>query len=396
MNIFGKLISTVFTLQLAMLSGCGQIDKWTNDPPKITSFTVPTEVQYGETVQFKVRAFDPEDDTLTYSWDVSAGTLIGDTEPEVRWTAPERPIEEMTPPTAVKVAVYVQDGGEEHVSKSTSIIVSSKAYKVAQALSGVYKLVRTQVNGEPIEEVGTMRLTTTTFTREFQNTNQFLSGSYKLVAPYDERKGTIHWFSDGNPVPTVSTYTWDGQLLVLFLPDVSTQYVYSRTGSDSGGLKPDDVTIDDGGEDVEPVPVEPVNKPVEVVDEDVEPEPVDDDEEEVEPEPINADGKPIEITDATFKALVLEAKLPVVLEFGADWCPFCRQMRPIVEAVALEHRDTFIIGQLDIDENRQTTGKYKVRGIPAYIVFRDGEEIARTAGAMPKAVFVKKILDALK
>ena len=395
----------MFILQLAMLSGCGQIDKWTNDPPKIASFTVPTEVQYGKTVQFKVRAFDPEDDTLTYLWDVSAGTLIGDTDPEVQWTAPKLPIEEMTPPTAVKVAVYVRDGGEEDVSKSTSIIVFSKTYKVAQALSGVYKLVRTQVNGEPIEEVGTMRLTTTTFTREFQNTNQFLSGSYKLVAPYDERKGTIHWFSDGNPVPTVSTYTWDGQFLVLFLPDVSAQYVYTRTGSDSGGGKPDDVTpepVADPVEDDKKVDPEPVvdDDPVED-DREVDPEPVADDDpveddEEGEPEPVNPAGKPIEVTDATFKALVLDAKLPVVLEFGADWCPFCRQMRPIVEAVALEHRDTFIIGQLDIDENPHTTGKYKVQAIPAYIVFRDGAVVARTAGAMPKAVFVKKILDALK
>ena len=124
--------------------------------------------------------------------------------------------------------MYVRDGGEENVSKSTSIIVSSKAYKVTQALSGAYKLVRTQVHGDPIEEVGTMRLTTTTFTREFQNTDRFLSGAYKLIAPYDEKKGTIHWFSDGNPVPDVSTYTWDGQLLVLFWSATSTSHVYQR------------------------------------------------------------------------------------------------------------------------------------------------------------------------
>ena len=44
-------------------------------------------------------------------------------------------------------------------------------------------------------------------------------------------------------------------------------------------------------------------------------------------------------------------------------------MKPIVDAVALEHRKTFIIGRLDIDENRQTTGEYKVNGIPTYLVF---------------------------
>ena len=150
-------------------------------------------------------------------------------------------------------------------------------------------------------------------------------------------------------------------------------------------------------EEVEPEPIDVDPEPVE---EEVEPEPVDVDpepiEEEIEPEPINTDGKPVVITDATFKTEVLEAKLPVVLEFEADWCPFCRQMKPVVASVALEHRDTFIIGKLDIDENRQTTEKYQVKGIPTYIVFRDGKVVGRFAGAMPKQVFENKILDALK
>ena len=93
---------------------------------------------------------------------------------------------------------------------------------------------------------------------------------------------------------------------------------------------------------------------------------------------------------------MLDAELSVVLEFEADWCPFCRQMSPIVESVALEHRDTFIIGKLDIDENRQTPEAYKVKGIPTYVVFRNGAEVGRFAGAMPKEVFVQRILDALE
>ena len=55
-------------------------------------------------------------------------------------------------------------------------------------------------------------------------------------------------------------------------------------------------------------------------------------------------------------------------------------MKPIVEEVALEHKDTFIIGLLDIDDNRQTTEEYKVNGIPAYIIFQNGAEAARIVG----------------
>ena len=398
----------VLVLQIAILSGCDQYDELTNDPPKITSFTVPGEVAYGETVRFKARAFDPEDDTLTYVWDVSKGTLIVDTGPEVQWTAPELPPEEIVPPTTVAVSVYVRDGGEEDVHKSASVIVFSKPYRIAQALSGTYTLVSKEVHGDAVEETGILRLTTSTFTREFQDETQgpiqYSSGTYKLVEPFDQSTGTIHWFVDGDPTPLTGTYTWDGRLLILFVRATATRYVYSIIGGDTGGFTVDDpkdidpepvntdpIPVDDGI-DPEPIPAEPI----EVVD-DVDPEPVDAvPEADVNPVLINADGKIVEITDATFRAKVLDVKAPVVLEFAADWCPFCRQMRPVVETVALEHRNTFIVGRLDIDANPRTTGEYKVNGIPTYIIFQDGKVVGKMVGVMPKTIFAEKILDVLK
>ena len=111
--------------------------------------------------------------------------------------------------------------------------------------------------------------------------------------------------------------------------------------------------------------------------------------------PTQFDG-PIEVTDATFQSLVLDAELPVVVEFWAEWCPFCRQMKPVVEAVASEHSETFTIARLDIEANRQTTGTYGIQGIPTYLVFRDGEVVGRLVGARPKASFVSGILGLLK
>jgi thioredoxin 1 len=115
-----------------------------------------------------------------------------------------------------------------------------------------------------------------------------------------------------------------------------------------------------------------------------------------DPEPIRTDGKPVKVSDKTFKAVVLDAEVPVVLELGADWCGFCRMMDPTVKAVALEYRDSFIVARLDVDENPQTAKKYGRRGIPAYIVFRNGRVVGKMIGAMPKAVFVQRILDTLK
>ena len=89
--------------------------------------------------------------------------------------------------------------GEEDVHKMASIIVFSKAYKIAQTFSATYTLVSKQVQGDPVAEAGVLRLTTTTFTREIQSNpeaeiqepTQFVSGSYKLIEPFDERSGTI-------------------------------------------------------------------------------------------------------------------------------------------------------------------------------------------------------------
>ena len=226
----------LFILQAVILIGCDQIEEFTNDPPEITTFTVPTEVEYGETVTLKARVFDPENDALTYAWDVSDGTLEGEAGPHVQWTAPELPPEEIVPPKAVTVYLYVRDGGEEDVHKMATVTVFSKPYKIAQLFSGTYTLISKQVNGDPVAETSTLRLTPTTFTREIesdpaaevQEPTQFITGAYKFVEPFNESSGTIHWFLTGSTAPDVSTYTWDGRLFVIFWAETATSHIYEK------------------------------------------------------------------------------------------------------------------------------------------------------------------------
>lgn len=240
MNLFKISTQTgwviLFILQAVILTGCAQYEELTNDPPEITTFTVPNEVEYGETVEFRARVFDPEDDPLRYAWEVSDGALAGEAGPQVRWTAPELPPEEIVPPKVVTVYLYVRDGGEEDVHKMASITVFSKPYKIAQFFSGTYTLISKQVNGDPVAEASTLRLTPTTFTQEIQSNpeaevqapTQFITGIYRFIVPFDESSGTIHWFPTGSTSPDISTYTWDGRLFVIFYPETATSYIYEK------------------------------------------------------------------------------------------------------------------------------------------------------------------------
>ncbi|MEW2047795.1 thioredoxin family protein [Streptomyces sp. NPDC051445] len=98
---------------------------------------------------------------------------------------------------------------------------------------------------------------------------------------------------------------------------------------------------------------------------------------------IKADGV-TEVTDADFGAEVLGADLPVLVEFTADWCPPCRQMGPVLTALAAEEGERLKVVQLDVDTNPETTNRYQVLSMPTFMVFRAGEPVKSMVGARPK------------
>ena len=91
------------------------------------------------------------------------------------------------------------------------------------------------------------------------------------------------------------------------------------------------------------------------------------------------------VTDATFKAEVLENSKPVIVDFWAEWCGPCRMIAPALDEIAGAMGDKVKIVKLNVDESPKTASKYGVMSIPTLMVFKGGEMASRQVGAAPKA-----------
>ncbi|MFE9248322.1 thioredoxin family protein [Streptomyces sp. NPDC007088] len=88
-----------------------------------------------------------------------------------------------------------------------------------------------------------------------------------------------------------------------------------------------------------------------------------------------------EVSDEDFGAEVLLSPRPVLVEFTADWCPPCRQMAPVLSALAEAEREWLKVVRLDVDSSPETTLEYGVLSMPTLMVFRDGEPAGSVVGA---------------
>lgn len=93
---------------------------------------------------------------------------------------------------------------------------------------------------------------------------------------------------------------------------------------------------------------------------------------------------PFAVTDADFDAQVLNADLPVLVDFWAAWCGPCKMIAPVLEEIAEESGDRIKIAKLDVDVNQSSAFRYGVQSIPTLILFKDGEPVERVVGFMPK------------
>lgn len=100
--------------------------------------------------------------------------------------------------------------------------------------------------------------------------------------------------------------------------------------------------------------------------------------------------KPVTVTDSTLDAALNQYPL-LIVDCWAEWCGPCRMIAPTIEDLAKELSGRAVFGKLNVDENTQTSNKYRISAIPTLLVFKNGKLLDKLVGAYPKATLAGKI-----
>ncbi len=95
-------------------------------------------------------------------------------------------------------------------------------------------------------------------------------------------------------------------------------------------------------------------------------------------------GSVFELDDNNFELEVTQAKGVVLVDFAAEWCGPCQRLAPIVAEIAKDYAGKAKIARMDIDNARKTATTFGIMSVPTLIIFKDGKEISRNVGLIPK------------
>lgn len=102
----------------------------------------------------------------------------------------------------------------------------------------------------------------------------------------------------------------------------------------------------------------------------------------------------VKITKDNFNKEVVKSKLPVIVDFWAEWCMPCKAISPVIDEIAGEFYGRFTVAKINVDEDAELAADLMVMNIPTLVFFKDGREINRAVGALSKKEILKKINEA--
>ena len=106
--------------------------------------------------------------------------------------------------------------------------------------------------------------------------------------------------------------------------------------------------------------------------------------------------EPVVIEENNFEQVVLQAKIPVLVDFWAQWCGPCRMVAPVVEELAKEYDGRVSFGKVDVDQNPKIASQYGIMSIPTLLLFKEGKPITNIVGFRPKAELKQSLDDVLE
>ena len=104
--------------------------------------------------------------------------------------------------------------------------------------------------------------------------------------------------------------------------------------------------------------------------------------------------KTTSLNEGNFQATISDTDKPVLVDFYADWCGPCQMLSPIIDELAEEQADQAVVAKLNIEEARSIAVQFGVTSIPALIVFKDGEPVAKANGMQSKEALKQLIASA--
>ena len=96
-------------------------------------------------------------------------------------------------------------------------------------------------------------------------------------------------------------------------------------------------------------------------------------------------------TDDNWQSEVLSSKVPVLVDFWAEWCGPCRALAPTIDQLAAEFAGKVAVGKLDTDKNVNVPVQYQIQAIPTVLLFKDGKLVQKFVGMQPKSDYVNAL-----